>query len=362
MSGLLARRKPLMLLGQAGPAEAIATSPHPISEVRAFQMGSLGSEDRYVVLQVRTASGLVGYGECNSLSGSDIKATNHAITGRAATSYQVLDALVPPNVRGGLNIALLDIVGKATKAPIYRVLGGPTRNKARAITRLSGSSDEELKSDLQKQLAAGFHAFLIPVPRPAARNQGSDFTHRAVARLQAMRTSAPNADFAFEAHGELTPGDAASLAAAVESMHPLWFDEPCPVTNIETIHKIADETVVPLAFGQTISDPGTFQDLLREGLIDLLRPDLLTYGITGIRGLAALAETYYVDLAPWHKGGPIADAAALHAAASIPNFFIAQTNHSSAGPAPRDGFFELPKGPGLGIEVDEKALERTRIV
>ncbi len=351
-----------MLFGQAAPAETAATSPHPISEVRAFQMGTPGSEGAYVVIQVRTESGLVGYGECNALSATDLNATNQAVAGRAATSYQALEGLVPANVRGGLNIALLDIVGKATKAPIYRVLGGPTRNKARAITRLSGSSDAELQSDLQKQLAVGFHAFLIPVPTPTARNQGSDFVHLATARLQAMRTAGPDADFAFEAHGELTPGDAASLAAAVESMHPLWFDEPCPITNLETIHKIADETVVPLAFGRTISDPGTFQDLLREGLTDLLRPDLLTFGITGIRRLSAMAETYYVDLAPWHRGGAIANAAALHAAASIPNFFIAQTTRSSAEPAPRDGFFELPKGPGLGIEVDEKALEGNRIV
>ena len=352
----------MMLFGQAAPAETVATSPHPISEVRAFQMGTAGSEDSYVVLEVRTDSGLVGYGECNSLSGTELKATNQAVAGRAATSYQVLEGLAPPNVRGGLNIALLDIVGKATKAPIYRVLGGPTRNKARAITRLAGSTDEELQSNLQTQLAAGFHAFLIPVPSPTARNQGSDFAHLAKARLQAMRNAAPNVDFAFEAQAELTPGDAASLAAAVESMHPLWLDEPCPVSNLETIHKIADETVVPLAFGRTISDPGTFQDLLREGLIDLLRPDLLTYGITGIRRLSAMAETSYVDLAPWHKGGSIANAAALHAAASIPNFFIAQATRSSGEPALRDGFFALPKGPGLGIEIDEKTFEGNQIV
>ncbi len=161
-----------------------------------------------------------------------------------------------------------------------------------------------------------------------------------------MRATAPNADFAFEVNAELTPGDAASLAAAVEGMHPLWFDEPCPVTNLETIHKIADETVVPLAFGRTIADPGTFQDLLREGLVDLLRPDLLTHGITGVRRLAAMAETYYVDVAPWHRGGPIANAAALHAAASIPNFFIAQSANSTASALPRDGFFDLAKGAG----------------
>lgn len=361
MSSLSARRKPLPAISQAASAATIATSPHPISEVRAFQMVSAGSEKAYVILQVRTESGLIGYGECNSLSGSELKATNQAVVGRAATSYQVLDGLVPTAVRGGLNIALLDILGKAANAPIYRVLGGPTRNKARAIARLLGTTDSELRSDLEKQFAAGFRAFLVPIPAPTARNQGSDFVRLATARLKAMREAAPNADFAYEANAMLTPGDAASLATAIESLHPLWFDEPCPVTNIEVIHKIADETVVPLGFGRTISDPGIFQSLLREGLIDLLRPDLLVHGITGIRRLAAMAETYYVDLAPWHRGGPIANAAALHAAASIPNFFITQPTDPAAGTAPRNGFLELPKGSGLGIDVDEKALEGKRI-
>ena len=82
-----------------------------------------------------------------------------------------------------------------------------------------------------------------------------------------------------------------------------------------------------------------------------------------IRRLAAMAETYYVAVSPWHDAGPIATAAALHAAASIPNFFIVQLPNAGAGSAtPRDGFFELPKGPGLGVEVDEKALERNQIV
>jgi galactonate dehydratase len=361
MTSLLARRKSLLQVAHVASTETIATGPHSISEVRAFQMGSAGSENSYVVLQVRTESGLIGYGECNALSAADLKTTNQAVVGRAASAYQALDGVALTAVRGGLNIALLDILGKATKAPIYRVLGGPTRNKARAITRLSGLSDEELRSDLQKHLAAGFRAFLIPIPAPTARNQGSDFVHFATARLKAMRASAPNADFAFEAHAKLTPGDAASMAKAIESMHPLWFDEPCPVNNLETIRKIADETVVPLSFGRAISDPGTFQNLLREGLADLLRPDLLSHGITGIRRLSAIAETYYVDLAPWHNGGPIANAASLHAAASIPNFFIAQTTNSLAGPLPRDGFFELPQGPGLGIDVDEKSFEGNRI-
>jgi galactonate dehydratase len=357
---LLARRKSLLLFAPPPSSDTIATGPDPVSEIHAFQIESSTSGNSHVVLRVRTQSGLVGYGECNGLSATDLKASSQAVVGHAPSAYQALDGLVPPAVRGGLNIALLDIVGKATKAPIYRVLGGPTRNKARAITRLSGSSDEALQSDLEKQLMVGFRAFLIPVPLPTARNQGSEFVRVAAGRLKAMRASAPTADFAFEAHAQLTPADAASLAAEVESMHPLWFDEPCAVSNLETIRKISEETVVPLGFGRTISDPGTFQDLLREGLVDLIRPDLLTHGITGVTRLAAMAETYYVAVAPWHQGGAIAHAAALHAAASMPNFFIAQSP-AGVGSAPQDGFFALPKGPGLGIEVDEKTFEGNRI-
>ncbi len=159
---LLARRKSLLLFAPPPSSDTIATGPDPVSEIRAFQMGSPGSGNSHVILQVRTQSGLVGYGECNTLSASDLKATNQAVVGHAPSAYQALDGLVPQAVRGGLNIALLDIVGKATKAPIYRVLGGPTRNKARAITRLNGSSDEALR----KRPGEAAHRGLPCLPHP----------------------------------------------------------------------------------------------------------------------------------------------------------------------------------------------------
>jgi galactonate dehydratase len=258
-----------------------------------------------------------------------------------------------------LNMALLDIVGKITSAPVYRVLGGPTRFKARAIARLVGSSNGELQADLQRHMAAGVRAFLVPIEGPAARNQGSEFVRLNVDRFKALRTAAPQADFAVESRDQLTPGDASTLAAALQLFHPLWFDEPCPVANLEALRKISDETVVPLAFGRDISNAGTFQDLLREGVIDLVRPDLLVYGISGVCRIASMAETYYTAVAPWHAAGPVATAAALHAAASMPNFFALQIPDSGTGGANiREGFFELPKGPGLGVTVDTKEWER----
>jgi galactonate dehydratase len=357
------RRKGLLALGQSRAESTGAAGPLTISDIRAFAVPASGTASSYVVLQLRTQSGLIGYGECKEFSKADLKVTNDVVKGRTASAYETLRPLVPQSAQGAIDMASLDILGKATKAPVYRVLGGPTRNKARAIVRLVGTSDDELQKDLQKQLALGFAAFLVPIPVPAARNQGSAFIYAGVARFKAMRAVAPNADFAFECGDQLTPSDSASLAAAVESMHPLWFDAPCPISNLATLHKIADETVVPLGFGRDISSPGTFQDLLRSGLVDLLRPNVVTHGISGVRRLAAMAETYYVAVSPWHDAGAIATAAALHAAASIPNFFIVQLPNSGAGSrTPRDGFFELPKGPGLGVEVDEKALERNQIV
>src|SRR5271156_599920 len=105
MTRVSARRKSLLFFAPPPAADTIATGPDPVSEIRAFQMGSPASGNSHVLLQVRTQSGLVGYGECNSLSTSDLKATNLAVVGRAPSAYQALDSLAPPAIRGGLNIA-----------------------------------------------------------------------------------------------------------------------------------------------------------------------------------------------------------------------------------------------------------------
>ena len=119
---------------------------------------------------------------------------------------------------------------------------------------------------------------------------------------------------------------------------------------------------------------GVFQALLREGLIDLVRPEIGIFGIGGTRRVAALAEPYYVAVAPRHNGSPVATAAAIHIAASIPNFFIQHVPLPAAAedramrreivsPAlesGKGGFLDVTKSPGLGITVNEAALEKYR--
>lgn len=356
------RRRALSTFAALQAATTSASGPHAVAKVSAYAVPASGKGSAYTVLEIDTRSGITGYGECKPLSLVDVQTLREMLVGKSALAYEALGPMAPEPARGGLNMALLDIVGKVTKAPVYRVLGGPTRFKARAVALLSGASDAELLSDMQRHRTAGARAFMIPITTPTARNQGSMFVKTNVDRFRSLKAAAPDADFAIGSSDQLTPGDAGSLAAALQSMRPLWFDEPCPVTNLSTLHKIADETVVPLAFGRDIPNPGTFQDLLREGLVDLVRPDLLIYGISGACRIAAMAETYYVAMAPWHDAGPIATFAALHAAAAMPNFFAFQIPASGLGSATlRDGFFELPKAPGLGITVDKSSFERNPI-
>jgi galactonate dehydratase len=137
-------------------------------------------------------------------------------------------------------------------------------------------------------------------------------------------------DFVLDAAAGLTPGDASSLAAVLERSHLLWFDEPCPLSNLSAACRIAGENVTPLGFGRFATEAGMFQHLLRHDAVDVVRPDLGRHGVTQVRRIAAVAEPYYVAIAPFHDGGPIATAAALHLAASLPNFFIQQVPYPAA--------------------------------
>jgi galactonate dehydratase len=355
MSQLTAHRRERLRL-RIALQTATAASARPgamdISEIRHFPVREPVSGNRYSLLRITTRSGLVGWGECGYDSTADLKALQSVWTGKPANSYATIAPSTP--FRAALDIALLDLLGKAANTPVYRVLGGPTRNKVRAYS--SPRSQE-------------FPVAVIEVPPPASRNQGKAYQNRI---LELVNAVPDDRDFVLAGHGLLTPGDAASVARTLETKHPLWFDEPCSHSNLDALRKVANETVVPLGFGEGIDDPGVFQALLREGFIDIVRPDIAIFGISGARRVAALAEPYYVAVAPRHPGGPVGTAAAIHLAASIPNFFI---QHVPVPVAEQDramrreivspavetssgGFLELTKTPGLGITVNESALEK----
>jgi galactonate dehydratase len=353
-------------------AQAASTLPArgaqlKITDLRLFPVREPASGRTYAVVEVRTSGSVVGYGEAPPLSPEVFANARRFWINRPATAYETAGPSEP--LAAAINMALLDITAKEAGAPVYRLLGGPTRHKVRAFTSLDPGGRP---AGVERAAGAGYRAFGVSLPSPAARNQGRAYQRDLQAFLDELRRGRPDFDFVLEANSALTAGDAGSVAHTVERWHPLWLDEPCVISNPQTLRKISDESVVPLGFGRDIVDPGIYLDLLRQGLIDVVRPDIVREGITAIRRIAAMAETYYTAVAPRHSGGPIATAAALQLAASLPNFFIQQIPLPAAREdiamraeicgadleRVNDGFAALPATPGLGIQVRTQALEK----
>ena len=370
----LIRRARLAAFAAQAATAGGANSPLQITALRDYPLREPVSGRTYTVIKLQTRGGLEGYGECGSVTATDLAQTVKAVLGKEATQFETVRFQLKSTSSGlaaALNMAMLDVVGRSVKAPVYQVLGGPTRNKCRALAPLEGSTDAELTASVRRARDAGFRAFLVPTPPTTGRNQGQAFVLAARKRLETLRDAAgPGTDFALDCGASLPPGDAASLAAAFERFHLLWLDEPSPALNLQALRKISAENVTPLGVGRFIEQPAAFQDLLREEAIDILRPDISLNGISRIRQMAAIAESYYTAIAPFHNGGPVASAAAFQLAASLPNFFIQQIPLPQAEQdrkmraavagnieSVKDGFAVLPTGPGLGITVNEKALE-----
>ena len=247
-----------------------------IADIALFPLREPVSLRTYTIMRVKTNTGLTGFGECMQASADDLAKARKFWLGKPATSRVTLQE-APLNA--AMDMALLDIVGKIANAPVYRVLGGPTRNKVRAMASVEAG-------DPARAFTAGYRAVAVRLPAAAARNQGQAYQIQVRKLSESLR--AGGGDFVLDAAASLTPGDAGSVAATLQSLHPLWLDEPCEIANLQTIRKISDESVVPLGFGRSIASPGVFQQLLRDGMVDVVRPGIAQFGITGCRRIAAL--------------------------------------------------------------------------
>jgi galactonate dehydratase len=355
--------------------QAAATDPLAIANVRGWRLREPSSGRRYTVLRLETRGGLVGYGEGGASSPAEIDEAKAAATGRRPneTEYIRHRLAAMPAMEAAVNCAFLDLLGKRTKTPVYQFLGGPTRFKARVMAHLEGQTEDALAAPLQRAVQQGFKAFTVPIPGRDSLWRMQAYVDAVRARVARVRSLAgADLDFVLDAAGSLTPGDAALLATALEKIHLMWLDEPTTVLTNDALARIADESVMPVGLGRSVTDIATFQNLLRWGSIDLLRPSLGLNSISKIKRMAAIAETHYVAVAPYHDGGPIATAAGIHLAASLPNFFIQQIPFPTAErdramraeltsgnqETAKDGFAPLTNRPGFGIDVDERALDR----
>lgn len=351
-----------------------AGHPLEIVQFHAWRMKEPVSGRRYTVVEIQSRSGDAGYGEGGPATAAEIVEARAAASGRRATESEFIRARLAqiPAMEAAVNNAMLDLLARSRKIPIYQFLGGPTRFKARLLARLDGADEVAAAGPLERAKRQGFRAFTMPALQRDSMIPLQEYVDRVRARVAKMQTmGGAGAEWVLDGAAGLTPGDAATVAVALEKTYPIWFDEPTGVLTTDALAKITDESVMPIGLGRGIHDIAGFQNLLRFGSVNVVRPSLGLNSLVKIKRIAAIAETHYVAVAPYHNGGPIGVLAGIHLAAALPNSYIqdvpipasdqdaAVRAELSSGNQERaeSGFAALINRPGLGIEVNRKALD-----
>ena len=261
----------------------------------------------------------------------------------------------------GIDHALWDIKGKLLNVPVYELLGGPTRDRVRIYGRASNADD------IKKRKAEGYTVIKTGVAKknPAQIVENPKFVKYAVDNFASLRDAGgDDMDIAIDFHGAIPPQTSKLLIKELEPFKPMFVEEPVQAQNVDVLADIARGTHLPIAAGERIFTKWGFRELLEKRAVSIIQPDLChAGGITEGRIIAGMAEAYYVPIAPHNPMGPISLAVGLHLAASVPNFLVQEQVSLGEGyiktpfKLQNDGTVLIPKGPGLGIELDEAQLK-----
>jgi galactonate dehydratase len=267
---------------------------------------------------------------------------------------------------GALDIALWDLEGKRLGVPVYRLLGGPYRTGLRVYSShwlAGGATAEHAHAGAQEAIRRGFSAFKwSPFDAQTLRSNEARAIAQAADLMAAARDGAgPEAEIFVVCAERLSPRTAVLAARAMLPHRPGWFEETIPFENAKAMVLLQRELPVPIATGERLLSRWEVRALLEEGGCQVLQPDVMhAGGLTEGKRIAALADTYYIPVAPHNPGGPICNLAAMHLAAAIPNFLILEEMETER--TLRDevctepvrytaGQLELPTGPGLGTDL-----------
>ena len=285
-------------------------------------------------------------------------------------------------VLSAIEIALWDIVGKALGRPVHDLLGGRLRDRLRGYTYLypepGDRSDVYVDPELAAERAAayagrGFTALKFdPAGRYATgdpRQPSGEVLDRCERYVRAVRTAVgPGCDLLFGTHGQFTAAGAIRLARRLEPFDPLWFEEPTPPEAPAEMAKVARATSIPIATGERLTTKHEFARVLEAGAAAILQPNLgRVGGLLEGKKIAALAETYYAQIAPHLYCGPVVGAANAQLAACTPNFLVLEGIgewggfHAELLRTPlqfEDGHLLVPMAPGIGVELDEEVALR----
>ncbi|NUQ63005.1 MAG: mandelate racemase/muconate lactonizing enzyme family protein [Pirellulales bacterium] len=366
-----------------------------------------------IVVQVHTDEGLVGIGETVLKRRSKTVAQNIEELGRYLVGKDPLriedhhekmyrDSFwvggpLHATAISTVDAALWDLLGKSLGVPVWRLLGGPTREEIPVYCHCpAGESPQEFAAHLKRCRSWGHRAAktTLPVfygqaagPGKAAGYSGSQgrlgpslketewFSTATFARIAEFFAAGreavgPEFEIAVDCHGRLSPSAAIRLCQALEPYHLLFIEEPVPPEDPQALREVTARSTTPIASGERLATMYAVRPFLETRSLSILQPDVANCGgITAAKKIAAMAESYYVPICPHNPNGPIATAMAVHLLAAIPNAYMLETIGSPedldlhakmvADPLrPQDGVVRIPTAPGLGMDLLPDAAER----
>jgi len=271
-----------------------------------------------------------------------------------ATMGHGMTGIVGSGAMTGIEMALWDIKGKALGTPVWNLLGGKMRDRIRLYAHADTPERARVLVD------RGFDAL---------KTGG---VHHTVETVDAIRREiGTETDLMVDVHGPpwLTTKDAIALGRALEPYRLLFYEDPTAPENVDSIARVADAVHIPIAAGERHSHLYGVRELIEREIIDVVQPDTgRAGGLSQMKKIAAMAEAHYVMIAP-HDGslGPVAEMAAVHLLATVPNFLILEHLEDdvpqryevmTGQPQIERGHIVVPDTPGLGVDIVEEAIAR----
>ena len=353
--------------------------------------------DRFLLVRIETDAGITGIGESGAwgqleasaasitkygeyLVGKDPRPIEHHWNVMLRANHFTGGAIT--GAVSAIDIALWDIKGKYHGVPVYELLGGKMRHKARIYGHVKGRTIETLLGEAKRLKAEGFTALghLNPLLdedeiTPYYKSHANKI-ETAIDNVRRLREAVgPEVDLCIEIHRRLTPPEAIALGRGIEKYTPMFFEDPLRPNSFDAMAVVADHIDIPIATGERFTSLYQFQTLLTRNAVQYLRPDVcLCGGITGAKKIAAIAEAHDAWIVPHNPLSPVSTAACLQIAACIPNFAIqeypSRTPEIDGGKAllgndlatglseQIDGFIAIPEAPGIGLELVEDIVRR----
>jgi galactonate dehydratase len=252
----------------------------------------------------------------------------------------------------GIEMALWDLKGKALGVPVWNLLGGKIRDRVRIYAHAH-----------TREAARG----LVDQGYDAIKTGGIQNCVDTVAMIR--DEVGTKVDLMVDVHGPpwLTTRDAIALGKRLEPFDLLFYEDPVAPENIDAIARVADAVDLPIAAGERHALIWGVRELIEREIIDVVQPDTgRAGGLSQMKKIAAMAEAHYITMAP-HDGslGPVAEMAAVHLMATLPNFLILEHladdvpqryEVMTGQPIIENGHILVPDAPGLGIDIEPEAI------